>query len=381
MPIATVQLPNGKIADIEVPQGATPQEIESFVMSQPEFAQQPATQQAPEAPQQPIQGTQEPQSFQERNQQIGSNLSRGVMKGLGNAAIGGVQAATDLGESTAKLIERIYFGDNIGQQNFGDRLAGAVKQRKAEQAQLPMSERAGIFVGEVAPTIAAGAGTGARVAAATGSKIAGIATGGAIGGGVSSAVSMQDKAGLGNRAVETAKGATTGAAFGTGLGVGGKVLGAIGKAGKSLVTAKSAEDILAARLPKEQTTALLEQLKTATPDNPVLLPDIAGDSIKGLTRSVAKISTAKDIVTDALEKRSQGAVSRVANQLSRDISPVDAYFGNLDDLTKARSEASKPLYDKVFGNTTFDASKKRATLATRSWRFWNFYSRRISKCG
>lgn len=355
MPIATVQLPNGKIADIEVPQGATPQEIESFVMSQPEFAQQPAAPQSSQAPQQAVQPTQEPQSFQERNQTRAANFAKGIPQGLGNAAIGGVQAATDVGEKAAQLIEKLYFGDNLQMNTFGNRLAEQVKIRKEQQAQLPMSERAGIFVGEVAPTIAAGAGTGARVAAATGSRIAGIATGGGIGGATSSAVSMQEEAGLGNRALETAKGAVVGAGFGTALGVGGKVVGAIGNAGKSLFTAKSAEDILAARLPKEQTTALLEQLKTATPDNPVLLPDIAGDSIKGLTRSVAKISTGRDIVTDALEKRSQGAVSRVADHLSRDISPVDAYFGNLDDLTKARSEASKPLYDKVFGRNTSEA--------------------------
>jgi hypothetical protein len=54
MPIATIQLPNGKIADIEVPQGATPEEIESFVMSSPELGgqqeMQPQTQpmQSPE---------------------------------------------------------------------------------------------------------------------------------------------------------------------------------------------------------------------------------------------------------------------------------------------------------------------------------------------
>jgi len=207
MPIATVQLPNGKIADIEVPQGATPQEIESFVMSQPEFAQQPTAPQAPEAPQ----PAQEPQSLQERSQTVGSNFSRGAMKGLGNAAIGGVQAATDIGESAAKLIERIYFGDNVGQQNFGDRLAGAVKQRKAEQAQLPISEKAGIIAGEVAPYLAGGAATGAKVAVKTGSRMLGLAAGGAIGSAEQTALSPQEEAGLGNRAVETAKSAVTGA--------------------------------------------------------------------------------------------------------------------------------------------------------------------------
>jgi len=349
MPIVTLE--TGQ--KLTFPEGTTSDQInfavDEFVTKNGISPQEAPAQQAPAALQQ---AAQEPQSTALRNQQAVGNFARGIPQGLGNVAIGGVQAATDVGEKAAQLIEKLYFGDNLQMNTFGNRLAEQAKIRKEQQAQLPMSERAGIFVGEIAPTIAAGAGTGARVAAATGSRIAGIATSGGIGGATSSALSMQEEAGLGNRAVETAKGAATGAAFGIGLGVGGKVVGGVVNAGKSLFTAKSAEDILAARLPKEQTTALLEQLKTATPDNPVLLPDIAGDSIKGLTRSVAKISTGKDIVVDALENRSQGAVSRVADHLSRDISPVDAYFGNLDDLTKARSEASKPLYDKVFGRNS-----------------------------
>jgi hypothetical protein len=233
MPIATVQLPNGKIADIEVPQGATNEQIESFVMSQPEFqAQQSTAQQAPEAPQ-------PAQSFQERSRAGVANFAKGVPQGLGNAAIGGVQAATDVGEKAAQLIEKLYFGDNLQMNTFGNRLAEQAKLRKEQQAQLPMSERSGILVGEVAPTIAAGSGTGARVAAATGSKIAGIATSGAIGGATSSSLSMQEEAGLGNRAVETAKGTAIGAGFGTALGVGGKVVGAIGNA-----SAKLGQDII-----------------------------------------------------------------------------------------------------------------------------------------
>lgn len=278
-----------------------------------------------------------------------AQFAMGVPQGLGNAAVGAFQAATDVGEKAASLIEKLYYGDNVGQQTFGNRLAERVKQDRAQQTQLPTAERVGIMAGEIAPYLTTGAGTGAKVAAMTGSKVAGLAAGAGVGGAVSGALSPQETTGLENRIGEGVKQGLTGVAFGTTLGAGMKIAGGVSKAGKALFTAKTPEDILAARLPKEQTVALLEQLKTATPDNPVLLPDIAGDSIKGLTRSVAKIPVARDIVTDALEKRSEGAVSRVTDYLSKDISPVDAYFGNLDDLSKARSDASKPLYEKVFG--------------------------------
>jgi len=299
----------------------------------------------------PTQSNLPQESFQQANRRRVGQFAEGIKQGLGNVAIGGVQAATDVGEKAAQLIEKLYFGDNLQMNTFGNRLAEQVRQRKAEQAQLPTAERAGIFVGETAPFITGGATTGAKVAAATGSKIAGLAAGSVVSGGEMSFLSPREQAGLENRAIETVKDAGTGAAFGVGLGVGAKVVGGVAKGVKGLFTAKTAEDVLAARLPKEQTAQLLEQLKTATPDNPVLLPDIAGDSVKGLTRSVAKLPVARDIVTDTLENRSKAAVSRVSDYLAKDISPVDNYFGNLADLSKARSEVSKPLYDKVKGAT------------------------------
>jgi hypothetical protein len=332
MPIATVQLPNGKIADIEVPQGATPQEIESFVMSNPELGgqQQPQTQPAP----------------QQESSTI-ANVAMGVPQGLGNAAIGAFQAATDVGEKAASLIERLYYGDNLNMNTVGNRLAEQVNLRNEQQAQLPTSERVGIAIGQSLPYLATGVGTGAKVAQVAG-KVAGLAAGGAVSGFVSGALSPQEEAGLENRSIQAVKSGAIGGAVGTGFGVAGKAVGAGVKAGKSLITAKSAEDILAARLPKEQTASLLNELKTATPENPVILPDIAGDSIKGLTRSVAKISGAKDLVVDALEKRSEEAITRVANHLSKDISPVDSYFNSIDDLIKARSEISQPLYAQAY---------------------------------
>ena len=217
MPIVTLE--TGQ--KLTFPEGTTSDQInfavDEFVTKNGITPQEAPSQQTPAALQQPAQ---EPQSFQERNQVIGSNLSRGAMKGLGNRAIGGVQAATDVGEKAAQLIEKLYFGDNLQMNTFGNRLAEQVKIRKEQQAQLPMSERAGIFLGEVAPTIAVGAGTGLKVtqALSQGGKlakfaapIAGIATGGAIGGATSSAVSMQEEAGLGNRTLETGKGAAIGA--------------------------------------------------------------------------------------------------------------------------------------------------------------------------
>lgn len=179
------------------------------------------------------------ESFQEANRRKVGQFAMGIPQGLGNVAIGGVQAATDVGEKAAQLIEKLYFGDNLQMNTFGNRLTEQVKSRKEQQSQLPTAEKAGIFVGETAPFITGGATTGAKVATATGSKIAGLVAGGAVAGGEMTALSPQEKAGLGNRVAETAKGAATGAAFGAGLGLGGKAVQLAGQG-----AAKLGEDII-----------------------------------------------------------------------------------------------------------------------------------------
>ena len=232
----TVTLETGQ--KLNFPEGTTSDQIHFAV---DEFVTKNGIAKQEARAQQPTQEPQPEQGFQQKNLERVGNFAKGVPQGLGNAAIGGVQAVTDIGESAARMIEKLYFGDNLGQQNFGDRLAAGVKSRKEEQAQLPMSERAGIVAGEVAPYLAGGATAGAKVASLPfrGASVAGLAAGGAVGGAEQSALSMQEQAGLGNRAVETAKGATTGLAFGTALGAGGKVVGAIGNA-----SAKLGQDII-----------------------------------------------------------------------------------------------------------------------------------------
>ena len=239
MPIATIQLPNGKIADIEVPQGATPEEIESFVMSSPEFGGQQEMQPQAQSMQSPeeLSKIARKQAYLKENlpatQGIAGletieNVGRGLNLGLGNATIGAFQAATDVGEKAARLIEKIYYGDNLKMSTIGSRLANEVEQTKALQAELPLAQRIGIAIGEAAPYIATGVGTGAKVAQVAG-KVAGLATSGAISGFASGALSPQEEAGLENRSIQAVKGGAIGATVGAGLGVAGAGLKAVSK--------------------------------------------------------------------------------------------------------------------------------------------------------
>ena len=170
------------------------------------------------------------------------NVGRGINIGLGNAAVGAFQAATDVGEKAASLIERLYFGDNLNMDTIGSRLANQVKQRNELQAQLPTSQRVGVAIGQSLPYLATGVGTGAKVAQVAG-KVAGLATGGAVSGAVSSALSPQEQASLGNRAVETVKGGAIGGAVGAGFGVVEKVASSAVTLGKDILAGFKARPV------------------------------------------------------------------------------------------------------------------------------------------
>lgn len=281
--------------------------------------------------------------------QLGEDIVKGAVSGLENIGLGTYQAAADLGvefEGAKKVLSLIRpdLAEEIQAftpEDISEALGRRVTEKKAQEKDKGLAFKAAQFTAEVAPFLA------------TGPSIKGAAVGGALIG----ATTPQEEGGLEERAKETAIGGVTGLAAGAVI----KGITAGVKGVKKLLIAKKPEDILAKRLPPAKTAELLEQLKTATPDSPVLLPDVAGDEIRGLTRAVSKLGGGRDIVTEALEGRSIKAVERVSNQLSKDISNVDTYFGNLEDIAKARSEIAAPLYKKAFDRgTTLDVKENKA---------------------
>lgn len=268
--------------------------------------------------------------------QVGKDIIGGTISGLEDVGLGTYQAAADLGVDfgiAKKILSSIRpdLAEEIQAftpEDISEALGKRVTEKKALEKDKGLVFKASKFVGGTAPFLATGTGI----------------KGAALGGALIGATAPQEEGGFKERAKETAISGATGLAAGVAL----KGIAKGAKGVKKLLTAKKPEDILAARLPPEKTVELLEQLKTATPDSPVLLPDIAGDKTRGLTRTIGKFGGSKDIVTEALEGRSIKAVERVSNQLSKDISNVDTYFGNLDDIAKARSELASPLYKKSY---------------------------------
>jgi len=254
----------------------------------------------------------------------------GFTEGLGRAAVGATQLGAEL----------------LGQEEFAGKIGQQVAKEKELEKDDPTARKVGRFIGGIAPALPVGAGMG-------------LIRGGIAGGAAAELIEPTEKGTAKERVEQVALGAGLGGLTGGALlGAGKTIKGTAGLVKRQFVATKP-EDILAKGIRPEDAQPILDKLQEGKIS---VIPDVAGDEVKGLTRSIAKLPQAKDVVTDALDQRSFGAVKRVSEQLSKDISPVGAYFGNIDDLAKARSEMASPLYKKAFDQGTTLNIKKNKEL-------------------
>jgi len=309
MPIAKIQLPDGRIARFEVPEGTTQDQVMQF-----------ASQQQFDKPQD--------LSFLSKVGTATVEGLAGFTEGLGRAAVGATQLGAEL----------------LGQEEFAGKIGQQIAKEKELEKDDSTARKVGRFIGGIAPALPVGAGMG-------------LIKGGIAGGAAAELIQPTEEGTAKERVKQTAIGAGLGGLTGGALlGAGKTIKGTAGLVKRQFVATKP-EDIIAKGIRPEDAQPILDKLQEGKIS---VIPDVAGDEVKGLTRSIAKLPQAKDVVTDALEQRSFGAVKRVSEQLSKDISPVGAYFGNIDDLAKARSEIAAPLYEKAFKqNTTLDINKNK----------------------
>ncbi len=144
MPIARVQMPDGRIARLEVPEGTKPEEVEAFVSQQ--LPQQQPQQQA-DTPAETLPQQQSPEQPQTRTfgQEIGRQLGL-----TGRAAVTGLTA---LPATLADLPVRLA---NLA--GAGLPLPSAEQQKLMTRAGLPEPETTTEQIGQFGATVLAGAG-------------------------------------------------------------------------------------------------------------------------------------------------------------------------------------------------------------------------------
>lgn len=281
---------------------------------------------------------------------IAERFAKGAWEGIGQAGVGMMQAATELVAPTGGV--NALTGDLGGVKKT---LTNTVDSSRHRAEDLGTAGKVGEVAGMVAgfaPLALATAGGGAPAAGSLVMRAIpeAIAQGG-LQGAVASVGSNDSR--MGNVVTGAEFGGATGAA-GQALRpvvAGAKALGSaaqtVGSAAKTAYNGRTAQELWQDIVQKtgktpEELKSLLEAGKIST------IADIGGDSVQGLTRAVAKTGVGKDIISDALEGRSMDAVKRVSDELSKNVSHVDTYFGNLDDVATARQKVAAPLYQEAY---------------------------------
>ena len=307
----------------QAPQAASPELPPGFVVEEAPAAESPAP------------DTFSPEAAAQRRQELGetiTDIGKGALAGVARLPLGLQQLAA---QGATTLFPESEIASDL---EFATRRAEMRRSALAEEAK----ERSPIAgtIAELAPQIGQLAPIGAAVRTLPG--VAGVGAGIAAGEAALRPTVEERTPGEFGREVATAA-ALGGAAGPAAIGAG-RAIGGIGR----LITGRSADDILRRRIGDEQVTKTLTDLQKS---DIAILPDVAGDEIQGLTRAVGRLPVAKNIVSDALEGRSEQATKRITQALSRDISNVDSYFASLDDMAKARASVAQPLYAKAFKET------------------------------
>jgi len=156
MPIATIQLPNGRKAKIEVPKGATNEQIEEFVMSQPQFQEVDVNQEAKP-------------SFIERLGQFGVGKGGSGLLPSKETLAKVPEALLELGPGLGELGAGAF---QIGSELLGrEDLSRKIGQQVAKEREgLTGAQKAGRAIGQIIGTAPIG-GVGLGGAIASGSAV------------------------------------------------------------------------------------------------------------------------------------------------------------------------------------------------------------------
>lgn len=362
MPIAKVQLPDGRIARFEVPEGTTPEQVMAF--AQQNLPQQPPA--APAAPQDQSPGLMSRAVDFLANNPVTLGLEEGATFGFGAE---GNAASLAIGDS----IKNLLHGDSANfSQNYKRRLAETEKRMNAEQRTHPILYGGSELAGSLGTGVGAGKALSSVVGAPSGllgQTVAGIGTGAAAG--FVSGVG-HGEGDLTDRVKSAGPSTTLGAVLG---GAAPGVMAAGGAALRALTTrpAKRAERAVAQTLLNDNvdTNALPGSIaRNATTDQVEgsqysdILPDYAGDATRRLLRGVRSRSAAESgPIDEALQQRYGGAFAtqpftelpegqagRVSNTLNRTLGMENDAEATLHALKSRVDAEGAPHYAAAYAN-------------------------------
>jgi hypothetical protein len=350
MPIAKIQLQDGRIARFEVPDGTTPDEVMQFANNQ--FGEQQQTQ--PRTPTQPNQflekNTQpQPISQGEAFSTIATNLPLTPRLYAGTAAAAAkLTADTGIGKIVKGLTN--YNPEFVKDRTYADlydeALSNQLSKLRQAREQFPKqsfgTQLAADIIGP--DRILKGLGLAANTAKQVLAR-------GSIIGGLTALGETADISNLPQSLTDLGAGATVGGIGGVAGQQAGKALSKASQALPQVIQRfkpNTPEKVLSKVITPEEAGTQARKLAGKLREKRITdLPEQGNENILGLTRLLGKTQGSNKIITDYINKKSSTSTKRVADLINKNISS-ESYFDSIDNIVKTRSEVASPLFKKGY---------------------------------
>jgi len=329
MPIAKIQLPNGKIAKFEVEEGTTPEQVMEFANQQ--FSKSRLIDEQPTPQQAPTQPMQQPK------------MNR--LEALATTATN-VPFAPRIKAGISALTAKSMGGDESIGQFYDEALKNELSKLRQVRQQYPTQS----FTSQLATDIIAGGAVG-KLLGVSGTTAKQALTSGTLLGATTSAGETEADLASGQGLVDTASGALYGAG-------GGLVGQQIGKAvGKSVPFVKQTiqnlrkntpESILSKVVSPKEASQLSQKLSSRIQEGRIAtLPEMGDENILGFTRLLGKTQGSNKIITNYINNKTASSAKRVGEIINKNIS-AEGFFDTLDNTIAKRKEIATPLYKQAY---------------------------------
>lgn len=372
MPIAKIQLPNGRIAKFEVEEGTTPDQVMEFannqfsksriIDEQPQTQQINQSQQAPQA--QIKQQEQTPRNAGRISQAIEKTddfiKSNPILNDFLTTATN-IPFAPRLKAGISALTAKAMGGDEAIGSFYDEALSNEFTKLKQARERNPEIS----FASQLASDVITG-GRALKALGVAGNTVKQALAGGAILGGATAMGESQADLGSEQSLMDTGAGAL----YGAGGGIVGQQVGKL--IGNIVPIARQTKEYFKKSTPEKTLTKVLtpeeagQQARKLTSKfeqgRITTLPELGDENILGLTRILGKTQGSNKIITSYINNKSAGSAKRVGDLINNNLS-AENYFNKLDDTIKTRKDIATPLYEKAYqeGN---DALKEAMSLPT-----------------
>jgi hypothetical protein len=332
MPIAKIQLQDGRIARFEVPDGTTPDEVMQFANNQ--FGEQQQTQ--PRTPTQP-------NLFLEKNMLYNPDISQGEAF-LTTAT--SIPFAPRIKAGLSAISAKTQGGNESISRFYDEALSNELTKLRQAREQYPKQS----FATQLATDIVGG-GRILKGLGLAGNTAKQALKGGAILGGATVLGETKDITNIPQTATDTGAGALVGFLGGVAGQQAGKALSKASQALPQVIQKfkpNTPEKVLSKVITPEEAGTQARKLASKIEQGRITsLPEQGDENILGLTRLLGKTQGSNKVIADYINKKSITSSKRVSDLLNKNISS-ESYFDSIDNIVKTRSEVASPLFKKGY---------------------------------